>query len=297
MAISSRQLEYFRAVARELHFTRAAEALQIAQPALSQQIRKLERQLGVTLFERDNRRVELTEAGAALLAHAERVLSDLNAVEEEMRAWGQGTRGRLRLGIARGLIAWLPKLLVEFGAEYPGIELQLREMSTQEMVEELVGGRLDAATLARGPGLHDSRLTLRSLGTEPLLLTVGPKSSFAPDGEAAVADLAGLDLIIFPPGSVVRDVIIEALTDAGVEPRFRFETRDYGTARALVSAGLAAAFMPASVAAEPGPPIRTVRLDPEPVWERSLAWPHGRRPPPALAAFMAFLNDKKNISM
>ena len=114
--ISSRQLEYFPVVARELHFTRAAEVLRVAQPALSQQIRKLERQLGLELFERDNHRVALTPAGAALLEHAERVLADLAAVEEEMLGWSEGTRGRIRLGVARGLAARLACLLVEFSA-------------------------------------------------------------------------------------------------------------------------------------------------------------------------------------
>src|SRR5580704_3002429 len=85
--ITSRQLEYFRAVARESHFTRAAELLRVAQPALSQQIRKLERQLGVVLFERDHHRVQITAAGAALLDHAERILSDLEAAEQEMLGW------------------------------------------------------------------------------------------------------------------------------------------------------------------------------------------------------------------
>src|SRR3954454_9159056 len=119
--MGSRQLEYFRAVARELHFTRAAEELQIAQPALSQQIRKLERQLGIALFERNNHRVELTPAGAALLEHAERILSDIAAVEDEMRGWAEGTRGRIRLGGARGLTARLARLLAEFSREFPAI--------------------------------------------------------------------------------------------------------------------------------------------------------------------------------
>src|ERR1700733_11465072 len=101
--INSRQLEYFRAVARELHFTRAAQGVGVAQPALSQQIRKLERQLGLQLLERDHHRVSVTSAGEALLEHAERVLADLAVVEEEMLDWSTGVRGSFRLGVARGL--------------------------------------------------------------------------------------------------------------------------------------------------------------------------------------------------
>src|SRR5919108_3306456 len=107
--ITSRQLEYLRAVARELHFTRAAATLHIAQPALSQHVRKLEQQLGVTLFERDRHRVELTPAGAALLDHAERILADVAAVDQELRDWAGGIRGRIRLGTARGLASRLAR--------------------------------------------------------------------------------------------------------------------------------------------------------------------------------------------
>jgi DNA-binding transcriptional LysR family regulator len=120
-------------VARELHFTRAAETLRIAQPALSQQIRKLERQLGVELFERNNHGVELTAAGAALLEGAERILSDLAAVEEEMLGWANGTRGRIRLGSARGLTVRLARLLTAFSEAHPAVEVELREMTTGEM--------------------------------------------------------------------------------------------------------------------------------------------------------------------
>jgi DNA-binding transcriptional LysR family regulator len=112
--LTLRQLECFQAVARELHFTRAAEVLRIAQPALSQQVRKLERQLGLVLFVRDHHRVRLTPAGEALLRHADRVLSDVAAVEEEMLAWGRGLRGRVRVGTARGLAARLVTVLAGF---------------------------------------------------------------------------------------------------------------------------------------------------------------------------------------
>jgi DNA-binding transcriptional LysR family regulator len=170
--ISSRQLEYFRAVARELHFTRAAETLRVAQPALSQQIRKLERRLGLELFERDNHRVALSPAGAILLEHAERVLADLAAIEEEMAGWSEGTRGRIRLGVARGLAARLACLLVEFSAANPRVEVELREESNEAMVADLYAGRLDVATLAALPWPDEGRLATHPLGQEPLVLII-----------------------------------------------------------------------------------------------------------------------------
>ncbi|MEU9837696.1 LysR family transcriptional regulator [Actinomadura sp. NPDC048032] len=295
--MGSRQLEYFRAVARELHFTRAAETLQIAQPALSQQIRKLERQLGITLFERNNHRVELTPAGSALLEHAERILSDIAAVEDEMRGWAEGTRGRIRLGGARGLTARLARLLAEFSGEFPAVDVELREMNTEEMVAGLGGGRLDAATVVRMPPQEEGRrLESLPLGEEPLVLITSVSAPLAGRYRVPVAALDGVDLVCYSPGSVIREIVLSALAAAGATARIRFETREYSTARAMASVGLAAAVVPRSVAEEPGQPVSVVRLEPEPTWAPSLAWPAGRRPSPALAAFIDFAARRPDLA-
>jgi len=286
--ISSRQLEYFQAVARELHFTRAAEHLRIAQPALSQQIRKLERQLGLRLFDRDNHRVELTPAGAALLAHADRILADLGAVEDEMLGWAEGTRGLIRIGTARGLIAQLARLLAAFCAAYPAVTIELQEQTTDEMVADLHAGRLDVATLAKRPGDVRTELAFQELGVEPLVLIAGTATELGGRDRVRMAELDGVDLVIYPPGSAVRELILAAVAAARITPKARFETRDYRTARALASVGLAAAIVPRSVAVEPGLPVHMAALDPEPVWTPVLAWSAARRPAPALAAFLRF---------
>jgi DNA-binding transcriptional LysR family regulator len=287
--ISSRQLEYFQAVARALHFTRAAEALHIAQPALSQQIRKLERQLGLALFERNNHRVELTPAGTALLEHAERILSDLVAVEDEMLGWTSGVRGRIRLGAARGLMPQLARLLAIFCGTYPAVVVDLLEQNTAEMIAGLHAGRLDVATLATPAAPGDQRLSSHPLGVEPLVLIAGLETPLAGGDRIPVSGLDGADLVLYPSGSAVGQIIAAALATAGVTPRARFESREYTTARVLASAGLASAIMPRSMARAPGPPVRVIRLDPEPVWRPSLAWSAGRRQAPALRAFIDFV--------
>jgi DNA-binding transcriptional LysR family regulator len=291
--ISSRQLEYFRAVARELHFTRAAESLHIAQPALSQQIRKLERQLGLTLFERTRHRVALTPAGEALLEHAERVLSDLVAVEEEMLGWAVGVRGRIRLGIARGLIAQMARVLADYCAAHPAVEVDLAEQNSDEMAEGVRSGRLDAATLATDPGPRG--LSRLPLGAEPLVLITGAGTPLGGRDRIGVRELDGHDLVLYARGSAVARIVETALAEAGAAPRIRFESREYGTARVLASAGLAAAIMPRSVAVAPGPPVEVVRLEPEPVWRPVLVWSSARRPTPALAAFLDRLRDHPKL--
>jgi DNA-binding transcriptional LysR family regulator len=296
--MGSRQLEYFRAVARELHFTRAAEALQIAQPALSQQIRKLERQLGVALFERNNHRVALTAAGVALLEHAERILADIAAVEEEMHAWAEGARGRIRLGSAQGLTVRLAGLLAAFSEEFPGIVVELRELNNEEMLAGLQNGRLDAATLGRLPPQEEGRrLESQPLGEEPLVLITSESAPLAGRYRIGLPALDGIDLVLYTPGSVIREIVLSAFADAGVTVRIRLETREYSTARAMASAGLAAAIVPRSVAEVPGPPVGVVRLDPEPTWAPSLAWPAGRRPAPALSAFIGFTERHPELAL
>ena len=287
--MTSRQLEYFRAVGRELHFTRAGEALHVAQPALSQQIRKLERELGLTLFERDRHRVELTAAGAALLEHAERILADIAAAEDEMRGWAGGVHGLIRLGTARGVVTRLAGVLAAFCADYPQVDVQLREETTADMLANLHAGRLDAATLAALPPVPDGRLASHPLGTEPLVLVTAPNGEFGGRRSVALAALDGVDLVVYGAGSAVREIIVSALADAGVTPRMRFETREYSTARALASAGLAVAILPRSIAEEPGLPVHVATLEPAPRWTPALAWSARRRPAPALAAFIDFV--------
>jgi DNA-binding transcriptional LysR family regulator len=294
--ITSRQLEYFRAVARELHFTRAAESLRIAQPALSQHIRKLERQLGLVLFERDRHRVEITPAGAALLEHAERILSDLAAVDEEMGGWAGGVRGRIRLGTARGIAAPLARVLAAFCAAYPAVDVELREETTGEMVDDVRAGRLDAATLAALPRSGTEALNWHSLGSEPLVLAASSDGWLAKRHRIQIGALDKIDLVLYGPGSAVREIIVTALAAAGVTPRVRFETREYSTARILASAGLGVAILPESIAREPGHVVRIVRLEPELRWMPSLAWSAGRRPAPALAAFIEFVVEHPELA-
>jgi DNA-binding transcriptional LysR family regulator len=284
--ITSRQLEYFRGVARELHFTRAAATLRIAQPALSQQVRKLERQLGLTLFERDRHRVELTPVGAVLLEHAERILADLAAVEDEMRDWAGGLRGHIRVGTARGVATRLAAILADYCAAYPAVDVELREETTDEMLADLYAGRLDLATVAALPPGAEERLAAHPLGSEALVLVTSATAPLARRRRIPITALEGVELAIYGPGSAARAIILAALEQAGVTPRMRFQTREFRTARILASAGLAAAILPLSIAEEPGHPVRIVRLDPEPTWSPSLAWSAQRRPAPALAALI-----------
>ena len=139
-----RQLRSAVTIARRLSFTAAAEELAVAQPALSQQIAALERELGVRLFERTNRSVALTDAGRAFVARAERIIADLEAAAQEMTAYAGGLRGRVVVGTYQSFAEYLlPKLLGRFHAEQPGIEVAMREGMADELLTRLAGGTLD----------------------------------------------------------------------------------------------------------------------------------------------------------
>jgi DNA-binding transcriptional LysR family regulator len=242
------------------------------------------------LFERNNHRVELAPAGTALLEHAERILADLVAVEDEMLGWAGGVRGNIRLGAARGLMLQLAHVLAVFCRSYPAVKVELREQNTDEMIAGLTAGRLDLATLATSRDLDDRRLVVHPLGQEPLVLvTAATGGPLAGREQVPVGELDGIDMVSYPPGSVVGRLIVAALEAGGAVPAFRFESREYSTARILASAGLAAAIMPRSVAEAPGPTVHVARLDPEPSWMPSLAWPAGRRPAPAVRMFIDYL--------
>jgi DNA-binding transcriptional LysR family regulator len=228
------------------------------------------------------------------MVHADRVLADLAAIEDERLAWRGGVRGRIRLGTARGAALPLARVLAGFTAAFPGVEIELREETTDEMIEELRTGRLDVATLATAP--TDPAFHLHSLGREALVLVTGERGVLAGRRRVRLAELQDVDLVLYLPGSAVGQTISDALAAARVSARVRFETREYRTARILASEGLAVAILPRSIAEEPGHPVQLIRLEPELQWEACLAWSAQRRPGPAVAAFIDFARSHRELA-
>src|SRR5258707_401172 len=143
-----RQLNYFVVLARTLNFTEAAERIGIAQPALSQQIQTLERELGVMLLNRTSRRVSLTDAGMAFSKRAEKLLTEANDAKLEMQEYAGLLRGKIALGVVPNLgELWLWHLLADFHQGYPGIEIVLIEETTDPLVDLMMHGQLDLALL------------------------------------------------------------------------------------------------------------------------------------------------------
>jgi LysR family transcriptional regulator, transcription activator of glutamate synthase operon len=297
-----RQLRYFVAVAHKKHFTQAAEELNLAQPALSQQIHQLERDLGVTLFERTSRRVRLTAAGEALLVRAERILAEVVRAQMEMQEYTGLARGRVVIGALQSLEAFrFPALLARFHMHYPGIEIVLREESTERLLELLDTGQLDLTVIQIIDGSWPLELTASSvvsekLLTEELVLVVAPNHALAHHQHVTMEELRDESFVLFKPGSGLRHTVIQRSLGAGFTPRILFESGELGTIRSLVAEGLGVSVLPQSVAEAPGREVAVVSFGPPPPMRTvMLAWHSNIYHAPAAAAFLSFIRNDIHV--
>ena len=251
-----RHLRYFVAVAEELHFTRAALRLNIAQPPLSQQIRALEQELGVQLFVRTRRSVALTDAGHALLARAREVLSVTQSLPEELQRVARGEVGVLRIGFSATLP--LTKVLRDVVADHrrshPAVALNLREMHSQLQFDGLRRGELDVG-LVRYNERAPAGIRLTLLRRDPLRLVVAAAHRFARRKSVAITECRDEAFIGFPgdAGTGMGPLLKRLCAQAGFEPRIAQEAREATTQIGLVAAGLGIAVLPA--------PLEAVRIE------------------------------------
>jgi DNA-binding transcriptional LysR family regulator len=268
--VELRQLEYFAAVARHRHFTRAAEALYVTQPALSQQIRRLEAELGLALLRRTSRGVELTAAGADLLGHAERVLAEVAAARAVMDRHTGVSRGVVRVAATAADAARLPEALAGFHADHPGIQIALRQGSAAEVVALVRRGAVDVAVLALTD--EPAGVVTTPLADEPLRVAVGVDDELA-GATLALDALRGRAFILAEPGTALRATVLAATQAAGFSPLPLFEVGDPATVRYLVRAGLGIALVPASWLERPGPVVGAADLVEAPRHRLSLLTP------------------------
>jgi DNA-binding transcriptional LysR family regulator len=251
-----RHLRYFVAVAEELHFTRAALRLNIAQPPLSQQIRALEGELGVQLFLRTRRSVALTDAGQALLVRAREMLAAAQSLPGELQRVARGEVGLLRIGFSSTLP--LTKVLRDVVADHrrthPDVALNLREMHSQQQFDGLLRGELDVGLVRYNESAPEG-IRLVVLRRDPLRLVVPARHRFARRKSVAIAECRDEAFIGFPggAGTGTGPLLKRLCAQAGFEPRIAQEAREATTQIGLVAAGLGIAVLPA--------PLEAVRIE------------------------------------
>jgi DNA-binding transcriptional LysR family regulator len=237
MATELRVLRYFTAVAEEGHVGHAAARLFISQPALSQQIRALEEQVGVPLFTRHARGVELTEAGTVLLAEAREVLARAERLEQTVGELARGDAEALSIGIPPGVPAGLlPDLLARFRESHPDAVLEVRELTTPDQLEAIASGALDMG-LVREP-VDDTRLSRRTLLVEPLGASLPASHPMAGREGVTLAELAGEVFVCFPRpwAPSLHDVLVSALREREIDARFQ-DSEQLATTVGKVAAG------------------------------------------------------------
>jgi DNA-binding transcriptional LysR family regulator len=245
-----RHLRYVIAVAEELHFGRAAARLHISQPPLSQQIQKLEEELGIKIFLRTNRQVQLTEGGRRFVEEARKILAHVEHATRIAVETGSGIAGQLvvaAMRLERTVVVEAVKLFVE---ENPRVAIELMSLDTPEQIEALVERRVDVGFL-RMP-VRDNRLVAEAVSRTPMVIGMPKNHALAKYRRLSITALADKPMIMFRRtlNPLFYDQIIKVCRDAGFTPKIAFEGTDVFSAFNLVEAGLGLALFPASVLSE-----------------------------------------------
>ena len=243
-----RHLQSFVAVAEELHFGRAAERLHMAQPPLSEQIRQLEAELGVTLLRRTTRRVELAPAGEVLLARAREILASVDRATQDTQRAARGELGRLAVGFTgSSTYALLPALAAALRSALPGVLLELHgELLTPAQVASLLDGTLDLGLLR--PPVRQRELAFEVIRWEPLIAAIPQAHPLAAADAVPLEKLSAEPFISYPSHfrSVLHDAIEETCAAHGFLPRVAHEVSETATLVSFVAAGLGVSLVPES---------------------------------------------------
>ncbi len=245
MDLELRQLRTFLAVAAELHFSRAARRLHVSQPALSQQIRALERSLGAALFDRSSRATELTPAGRVLLDAAPRVLYEAERAQTLVTQAANGAVGLLTVGsVGTALASITPRILRAMRARFPDLQLEVSQQDTSAQLVALADGRLDVG-LVRAAAPTEA-VAVEHLVAEPLLAALPADHPLAEGTEIIPEDLADEPFVLWPRplGRAFFDIIVGYCLEHGFSPRIVAEGADIETQLGLVAAGLGVSLQP-----------------------------------------------------
>jgi DNA-binding transcriptional LysR family regulator len=288
-----RHLRTITAVARHRSLTKAGEELFLTQSAVSQQIRRLEEELGVEVFRRTSRSVELTAEGRVILGYAHRVLAEVDDMQTELEEISGLLAGDLRIG---GVYPTGPYdlfgLMAEFRAAHPGVSIHMVEATQDDVLAALRADELDCAFAAVDPDTLGDEFAATLLWEEEIVVALPAGHELCGRERITLDELAAEDLIAYRENSALRRRLERTMAELGLEPRNAFVCTEMGAVRALASKGLGVAVIPRSIAEEPGPPIELRPIGPRRLtWPLALVWRVARRQAPAGKAFIAMALD------
>jgi DNA-binding transcriptional LysR family regulator len=283
-----RHLRTIVAVAQHRSLTKAGEELYLTQSAISQQIRRLERELGIEVFRRTSRSVELTAEGRVILGYAQRVLAEVDGLHSELEELTGLLSGKLRIG---GVYPTGPYdlfgMLADFRAAHPGVAVHMVEDTQDDVLAALRADELDCAFTALDPDALGDEFAATLLWQEEIVVALPVEHRLCSRQRVTLHELAEEDLIAYRDNSALRRRLERTMADLGLEPRNAFICTEMAAVRGLASKGLGVAVLPRSVAEEPGPPIELRPIGPDRLtWPIALVWRAARRQTPAGKAFL-----------
>lgn len=287
------QLRYVVAVARTGNFSRAAEDCHVSQPSLSQQIQKLEGELGGRLFDRMKREAKPTPQGEAFLRHAVRVLEEVDAAKREAKDATDLLSGTVAIGVLPTIAPYLlPEVMSGFAETFPGVEVVIQEDTTARLIKLLLAYEIDFA-LASQP-IQDQRLEVRELFAEELLLALPPGHPLTRKRTVCVADLEKERFIVMKEGHCLGDQVLQFCARRDLRANISFRSTQLETIQSLVRAGLGISFVPAMAAQSKRddlPEYRSLQ-DPRPQRKIVAVWPRQRPPARAATEFLKMVSAR-----
>jgi DNA-binding transcriptional LysR family regulator len=245
-----RHLKYFVVVAEERNFTRAAERLGMAQPPLSQQIRKLEHEIGAQLFRRLTRGVELTDAGRVLYEDARRIVSEVELAKSRAQSAARGQTGSIRVGFASSVVFHpvIADIVRAYRESHPAVRLSPSESNVEALIDDLMAGRIDLAII-RQTSQESDRVKTEALLDEDMLIVLPPQHAMAVSPRINLRSIAHETLIMFPRAlaPVLYDEVISACQRAGFSPQLGQESTQVASAVSMVAAGFGVSIVPSSI--------------------------------------------------
>jgi len=293
------QLRYAVAVARTGNFSRAAEQCHVSQPSLSQQILKLEEELGERLFDRTKREARPTPHGEAFLRRAVRILEEVDAAQREAEDAKQLLTGTVTIGVIPTIAPYLlPRATALFMGRFPGVEVVIHEEPTGRLLKLLHGYEVDLAVLS--PPVDSARLEIRTLFSEDLRIALPPGHPLALKPTILPRDLDGERLIILQEGHCLGDQVLGFCSRGDHRPRIRFRSAQLETLQSLVHAGMGISLVPEMALREPGgnaPVYRSIGVGKGKAPSRTVAaaWPRQRPPGRAAAEFLSVLGKSSTL--